>query len=244
MSELVNTTMENTTVENTTVENTTVEEEFIIEPPTEFEQMELGEDEWTSLYIPVIPDNLLLQNHYDRVHKFYPKYLHGFIEKVLRIGKIRRIDFVDRQIQNSPMPVKAAFVHFEYWYNSVQSRNLREKLNTYGQFRQKGYTYKGRRCSFLTPHPDQTYRFGYFDFRINHTPIREIECDRNVHQLYAENLILEKELGKANATIVELQCQVNKMQYQLDMVFNRHEEIYRSCNDDYTPMSLAELECN
>ena len=35
----------------------TVEEEFIIEPPTEFEQMKLDENEWTSLYIPVIPDN-------------------------------------------------------------------------------------------------------------------------------------------------------------------------------------------
>ena len=233
------------------VNNNTVEEEFIIEPPTEFEQMKLDENEWTSLYIPVIPDNLLLQNHYDRVHKFYPKYLHGFIEKVLRIGKIRRIDFVDRQIQNSPMPVKAAFVHFEYWYNSVQSRNLREKLDTYGQFRQKGYTYKGKRCSFLIPQPDQSVKFGYFDIRINHTPISEVECDRNVHQLYAENLILEKELGKAtgelhkaNLTIDELLCQMNAMQYQLDEQYKKIDQLSKSCNDDYTPMTLAELECN
>ena len=238
MSELVN-------------NNNTVEEEFIIEPPTEFEQMKLDENEWTSLYIPVIPDNLLLQNHYDRVHKFYPKYLHGFIEKVLRIGKIRRIDFVDRQIQNSPMPVKAAFVHFEYWYNSVQSRNLREKLDTYGQFRQKGYTYKGKRCSFLIPQPDQSVKFGYFDIRINHTPISEVECDRNVHQLYAENLILEKELGKAtgelhkaNLTIDELLCQMNAMQCELDMRYKQIDQLRNSCDDDYKPMTLAELECN
>ena len=213
------------------------EEELVIEPPTEFNRMELGEEDWMSIYIPVLPDGLLLQNHYDTVQKFYPKYLHGFIEKILRIGKIRRIDFIDRQIQASSMPVKAAFVHFEYWYDTKTARNLREKLNSYGQYRQKGYVHQGKRCNFYAVKDGNNFLTpAYFDVRINHTPIQEADSDRNVHQLYAENLALESDLNQANHAIVELQCQLNKALFQLDEA--AENELRSSCNHNCT-LSLS-----
>jgi hypothetical protein len=203
---------------STTTQQDYLHEELVIEPPTEFNKMELGEEEWMSIYIPVLPEGLLLQNHYDEMHNFYPKYLHGFIEKVLRIGKIRRIDFVDRQIQNSAMPVKAAFVHFEYWYDTKTARNLREKLNSYGQFRQKGYIHHGKKCNFYSMKAGEDLLTpAYFAIRINHTPIKEVDCDRNVHQLYAENLILERELSKSNDIIAEMQYELNQLQNALTM---------------------------
>jgi len=172
-------------------------EELLFDRPTEFTRMELEIDSWTSIYIPVLSDKLVLKNHNDMIHKFQPKFLRDFLEKVLRIGKVRRIDYVDRDIPNSSTPVKAAFVHFEYWYDTQTARNLRDKLNTYGQFRQKGYMYKGKRCNFYQHSGDITdpARPGYFDIRINHKPIEETECDWNIHQLYAENQRLEKEMS-------------------------------------------------
>jgi hypothetical protein len=172
-------------------------EELLFDRPTEFTRMELELDSWTSIYIPVLSDKLVLKNHNDMINKFQPKFLRDFLEKVLRIGKVRRIDYVDRDIPNSSTPVKAAFVHFEYWYDTQTARNLRDKLNTYGQFRQKGYMYKGKRCNFYQHSGDITdpARPGYFDIRINHKPIEETECDWNIHQLYAENQRLEKEMS-------------------------------------------------
>jgi hypothetical protein len=214
-----------------TNQNYVQEDELVIEPPTEFNKMELGEEEWMSIYIPVLPEGLLLQNHYDVVHNFYPKYLHGFLEKVLRIGKIRRIDFVDRQIQNSAMPVKAAFVHFEYWYDTKSARNLREKLNVYGQFRQKGYIHHGKKCNFYSMKAgEEIITPAYFAIRINHTPIKEVDCDRNVHQLYAENLILERELANSNNIISEMQGELD----QLRIIVQMNGLMSTPYVDDYT----------
>jgi hypothetical protein len=190
-------------------------EEFVVEEPTEFARLELNPDEWTSIYIPVLSDRLVLMNHNDMAHKFQPKYLRDFLEKILRIGKVRRIDFVDRDIPNSATPVKAAFVHFEYWYDTTTSRNLREKLNLYGQFRQKGYMYKGKRCNFYLQDGQEQSRLGYFDIRINHKPIQETECDRNVHQLYAENLLLEKELAEHKQMLIESKNTIDNLMKQL-----------------------------
>ena len=186
-----------------------IQEELLVEQPTEFNQLPLNHDEWTSIYIPVLSDKLLLMNHNDVVHKFQPKYLRDFLEKILRIGKIRRIDFVDRDIPNSTTPVKSAFVHFEYWYDTTSATNLRNKLESYGQYRQKGYIYKGKRCNFyLQNEGTQSSKPAYFDIRVNHKPIQETECDRNVHQLYAENLLLEKELSENKVIINNLSLEL------------------------------------
>jgi hypothetical protein len=225
-------------------------EELLVEQPTEFNQLPLNDGEWTSIYIPVLSDKLLLMNHNDLVHKFQPKYLRDFLEKILRIGKIRRIDFVDRDIPNSSTPVKAAFVHFEYWYDTTTARNLRNKLDTYGQFRQKGYIYKGKRCSFYLQNDTQEPKAAFFDIRINHKPIQESECDRNVHQLYAENLLLEKELVEKNETIDNLLAELEN--YRKSCVFEsiakpalvRASTMYhRECFDElnYDPLTLNDL---
>ena len=215
-------------------------EELQFDRPTEFARMELEIDAWTSIYIPVLSDKLVLKNHNDMINKFQPKFLRDFLEKVLRIGKVRRIDYVDRDIPNSSTPVKAAFVHFEYWYDTQTARNLREKLNTYGQFRQKGYMYKGKRCNFFQHSGDITdpARPGYFDIRINHKPIEETECDWNIHQLYAENQRLEKEMSTVQDTNQQMQYQ---LEYQHNMLTNMQAELdyYRSMySNDTTPFTI------
>ena len=231
--------------------------EFVVETPTEFARMELAAGEWNSIYIPYLSNQLVLMNHYDVEHPFLPKYLRDFLEKVVRIGKVRRIDFVDRDVPSSTVPVKAAFVHFEYWYDTQTARNLREKLNTYGQYRQKGYIYKGKKCNFyqsMTTYQDGTIRPGYFDIRINHKPIEETDCDRNIHQLYAENLLLERELAERNTRIEELQRELQQLRSTKTIGANTQMDY--ATDDDaaemdmtaYTdtkgPMTMAELSEN
>ena len=217
-------------------------EELLFDRPREFTRMALEEGDWTSIYIPVLSDKLVLQNHNDMIHKFQPKFLRDFLEKLLRIGKVRRIDYVDRDIPNSSTPVKAAFVHFEYWYDTQTAQNLRQKLNTYGQFRQKGYMYKGKRCNFYQHSGDITdpARPGYFDIRINHKPIEETECDWNIHQLYAENQRLEQEMSTIQDANQQIQSQ---NAYLHSMVSNMQTELdyYRSMysNDTSSNMDIS-----
>ena len=217
-------------------------EELLFDRPREFARMGLEEGDWTSIYIPVLSDKLVLQNHNDMIHKFQPKFLRDFLEKLLRIGKVRRIDYVDRDIPNSSTPVKAAFVHFEYWYDTQTAQNLRQKLNTYGQFRQKGYMYKGKRCNFYQHSGDITdpARPGYFDIRINHKPIEETECDWNIHQLYAENQRLEQEMSTIQDANQQIQSQ---NAYLHSMVSNMQTELdyYRSMysNDTSSNMDIS-----
>jgi hypothetical protein len=216
--------------------------EFVVEPPTEFARMELAAGEWNSIYIPYLSNQLVLMNHYDVVHPFLPKYLRDFLEKVVRVGKVRRIDFVDRDVPSSTVPVKAAFVHFEYWYDTQTARNLREKLNTYGQYRQKGYIYKGKKCNFyqsMTTYQDGTIRPGYFDIRINHKPIEETDCDRNIHQLYAENLSLERELAERNARIEELQRELQQLRSSKTIGANTQMDY---TTDDDAQVNAAEMD--
>jgi hypothetical protein len=204
--------------------------------------MELAAGDWNSIYIPYLSNQLVLMNHYDAVHPFLPKYLRDFLEKVVRIGKVRRIDFVDRDVPSSTVPVKAAFVHFEYWYDTQTARNLREKLNTYGQYRQKGYIYKGKKCNFyqsMTTYQDGTIRPGYFDIRINHKPIEETDCDRNIHQLYAENLLLERELAERNARIEELQRELQQIRSTMTIGANTQMDY---ATDDDAQVNAAEMD--
>ena len=238
-----------------TIEQPQIVTELVVEPPTEFARLDIHEGDWTSIYIPCLSPTLALMNHRDTLHPFLPKYLRDFLEKIIRIGKVRRIDFVDRDVQNLSVPVKAAFVHFEYWYDTHNARNLREKLNVYGQYRQKGYMYKGKRCNFYNTHtayPNDNLRMGYFDIRINHKPINETDCDRNIHQLYAENLLLEQELAARNATIEELRNELQMFRdrttigpdtvidYSTDNEMDR--TIYPEAPDDDGPMTMEELE--
>ena len=223
-------------------------EELLFDRPREFARMALAEGDWTSIYIPVLSDRLVLKNHNDAIHRFQPKFLRDFLEKLLRIGKVRRIDYVDRDIPNSSTPVKAAFVHFEYWYETQTARNLRQKLNTYGQFRQKGYMYKGKRCNFYHHSGDITdpARPGYFDIRINHKPIEETECDWNIHQLYAENQRLEEEMSTIQDANQEMQAQLD---YHNHIISNMQIELdyYRSMYSNDTPpnsMLLSKPELN
>ena len=106
-----------------------VRELFPMDSYPSFNKLELEDSEWKSLYIPAVMNGLILSNPIDRKNnRFHAKYLKSFIENNLCIGKVKRIDFVQRQMESSNLPVTSAYIHFEYWFDSDFVKDLRNVL--------------------------------------------------------------------------------------------------------------------
>ena len=162
--------------------------------------MTLSSDDWNSLYIPILPTNMYLQHPDHTVTAFQHRYLKSFIENELNLGKVARIDFIDREMENSGT-VKAVFIHFEHWNDNANARHLRDKLNTEGQFRQRGF-YDGKNMHrFLVRNDNGDKVEGYFAFKINHKPIPEAETELNMAQLVAANKVLTEKMAERDEEI-------------------------------------------
>ena len=170
-------------------------------------QIELSKDEWTSLHIPVIPEGLGIRQANGDLEYITENNLKAFIEGKLRLGKVRRVDIVRREQDDSAIPGKAAFIHFDEWYDTKNAKFLRSKLNEGGFFRQKGYFDGSEMRPFeLYDRETDSMKPAYFVFKINHRPIPEVdESELNVHQLAAlvAKLSLEIDaLGVKNAALI------------------------------------------
>jgi len=183
---------------------------------SDLDEMKLEEGEWNSLYIPVIPNKLCLSGPKGDNNRFKPKHLSYFLEKNLCIGKVRRIDFIDRNIDCDPVPVKAAFVHFDYWYDNNTSRKLRETLKTQRIYRSDGYNCLSEygpapyHCRF-----SMNNRRAYIDFKINHKPVEDNGNERNVQQLHAENRTLEATIVSKNNRILDLERELDDLKTKM-----------------------------
>ena len=217
--------------------------------PMNLMPMRLASNDWNSLYIPILPNHLFLRNSMGESHKFHLKYVSYFFEKLLQIGKVGRVDFIDRNLVNGQTPVKAAFIHFDYWYNNQNARNMRDTLNNAGSGRISGYEHAPSRmhCGFQIHN-----RPGYFDVKINHKPIESSECDRNVYQLREDNRVLELELISKNKEIAELERKLANAISMCQPVYHHNlhvdvqstdmnKTIYPQYHDD-SALTMADLE--
>jgi hypothetical protein len=193
------------------------------------QKLELLPDQWNSLYIPCLPKEILFDT--DKGPSYINENsLQYFIEKNLQLGKIKRIDFVDREVTENEhtLTVKAAFIHFEYWNDSNNAKFLRNKLDTEGQFRQKGY-YNGQKMMWFYSEENGAKTPRYFVFKINYKPIPEAETELNIHQLVAANKKLEE-------VVLEKDELIKKLMEELDMLKQNFGIV-----DDKGPISIDEL---
>jgi len=163
--------------------------------------MALEIDSWMSIYIPMIPDNMLVSTG-NGFTSFGPGDLQWCIEEKLRLGKVKRVDFVTRQ--QDDRAIQSAFVHFESWYELPYAVKVRDAMNTDGSYRQKGYLDNGAFVSFMAfgeegPVPR------FLTFKINHKPIPDAKLEQNPAQIAATNLVLSKALAEKDAKIAELE---------------------------------------
>ena len=171
---------------------------------TEIPPLDLKEDDWKSLYIPYIHETLQLENRDDKITPFYPRKLTDFIENEMKLGKVSRIDFVDRNDSNEMLHGKSAYIHFTYWNNNPNVNYLRTKLNTDGSFRQRGYYDGVKQRQFYTRDLNGDKKKGYLLFKINNKPLPETSTDLNIHQMAAENEYLLNKVKEYENQISEL----------------------------------------
>jgi hypothetical protein len=164
----------------------------------------LSESDWNSLYIPLIPNSMSLLHPDGTIRMFQPKHLQSFIENDLQLGKVSRIDFIDRKIDNVGT-VKAVFIHFENWNDNAAVTNLRNTLNAQDHSRQHGY-YDGKHFhKFIVRNENGDRVPGYFAFKINHKPIPEVApTELNMSQLVAANKVLTEKMAERDAEIRRL----------------------------------------
>ena len=180
------------------------------------EGLVLNPDDWNSLYIPVLPNNMYIQHPDNTSNTFQPRHLKMFIENDLKLGKVQRVDFIDRELEDSNVVVKSVFIHFESWNNNTNTRFLREKLNTLGQFKQKGY-YDGGMHRILIRNENGDKVPGYFVFKINHKPIPEVgETELNMSQLVAANKVLEEKMNEKNELIAKLTAELDELRKKVN----------------------------
>jgi hypothetical protein len=126
------------------------------------------------------------------------------------------------------LTVKAAFIHFEYWNDNNNAKFLRNKLDTDGQFRQKGY-YNGKNMMWFYSEENGAKTPRYFVFKINYKPIPDAETELNIHQLVAANKKLEE-------VVLEKDELIKKLMEELDILKQNFGIV-----DDKGPMSIDEL---
>lgn len=179
---------------------------------TEPENMELADEDWKSVYIPILPSNMYVNNPVDNsYHTFQPRNLKSLLENELRLGKVQRVDFIDRELEDG-QTVKSAFIHFDYWYNNNNAKFLRDKLNTSGQFKQKGFYDGSNTHRFMVRNDNGDKVPGYFVFKINHKPIPEVEeTELNMSQLVAANKVLEEKMTERDELIEKLQAELAEL---------------------------------
>lgn len=199
-------------------------------PVIETERLEIPEGGWSSLHIPVLPSNHMFIDMGNGLHKvFKPRDdLCDFIENKLMLGKVRRIDFVERDdmfitpegkichvdpdADTAAAPkhetnVLAAFIHMEFWFNNRCTQQVRYNLDNHGQFHMRGFQdLTGFHSFYGTKGKEQ-----YFVLKINHKPIPDADGKLNIHQLAAMNARLKEEMEKIMAENAELKARLPKV---------------------------------
>ena len=153
------------------------------------EPLALGSDDWTSIYIPTLPDDLTMDNGDMRYTT--EEGLSEFFESQLKVGRVSRVDFMSKQIPGTDRTATCAYVHFDLWYDNHISKLLRKVIAEKGEFTCNGYYNGFEFCAFD--------RNRFIKFKVNHKPIPAATEDLNIHQLAARVKMLEEQ----NADLIQ-----------------------------------------
>jgi hypothetical protein len=195
--------------------------------------LELSETENTSLYVPVIPPNLLFaSSESNEPQKFQPKFLKYYIENCMRIGKVRRIDFATREVPHYTTPQICAFIHFDCLYNNESTLRMRTDLQNTGKHLSCGFNAEDKYCNFQ--HAYSSNKTAHLLFKINHKPIETPkEYTRNIEQVMAENKLLIEKVQEKDEIIRQLMNDLQALKEHSPSNINNMESIlYQRIDED------------
>ena len=194
------------------------------------EPLTLEAGDWTSIYIPVIPDDLTMDN--GDVCLNNGDSLTEFFEDQLKIGKVSRIDFMSKPVPNSDRVAKCAYVHFEQWYNNHTANLVRKTISTKGEFSCNGYYDGFEFCRFE--------RNRYINFKVNHKPIPAATEEMNVHQLAARVKFLEEQNTQLEERILVLENENDDLKYMQGNAQLAADEYKRLNQQPSKPLTMEE----
>ena len=141
--------------------------------------------QFKSLYIPVLPKDMSL----DGEHLFDEASLKNYFEEKVQLGKVNRIDYVEKKLPNNGTNI-SAFVHFDMWYETAENALYDLKEET--EIRLNGY-WRPNRSQYINIRSMNNLALQrYFAVRINKTPIPQVKVpELNIHQLIASNKFME-----------------------------------------------------
>lgn len=164
-------------------------------------RLQLKETDWTSIYIPQIPDTLYLDGVIGQEEggttPMHELVLEWLVQTNLELGQVSRIDYVTRASVGSAPPSKSAFVHMSHWNDTPHVRNFRQTLETKGAWKLASAIDKMLNNKVLQimdtvggkPVPR------YLSLKINVAPIPDADASLNVHQLAVAKAALEQQVA-------------------------------------------------
>lgn len=169
---------------------------------------------WASLFIPAMPMDIANE-----------EILTNIVENVAQIGKVKRVDLVKKQ---GPTKGFMAFVHLDHWYGSYHAYVIRDTINVCGFY------------DCLIPNrlvEEYNTRPITLRFMQNKTPIKDTEL--NVHQLAANQEIMEKTIKEQAEMIEKLRKELDEQKAMLANIYiqNQIDETYVP-----EPLTMEDLE--
>ena len=155
--------------------------------------MNLPTGAWSSIRIPVVPKGIAYSGitfgDDDVTMREFVKVL--FFTH-LRIGLVKRVDIVTTDIDTQTQT--SLYIHFEYWLNSPEARDLRATMDAPGS----RFRLSGTKRADGTVVPFYILRDGvrvpaYLPFNINLAPVPEYTGPLNIHQLWAKVCYYEEQ---------------------------------------------------
>lgn len=184
--------------------------------------------QFKSLYIPVLPKDMSL----DGEHLFDESSLKNYFEEKIQLGKVNRIDYVEKKLANNSTNI-SAFVHFDMWYETAE--NMLYDLKEESEIRLNGYWTPNRRQYINIRSKNNLALQRYFAVRINKTPIPEVKVpELNIHQLIASNKFMEN-------LIEEQKIKMEAMEDKIRILSSLLQLSEESKNETMKPLTMEEL---
>jgi hypothetical protein len=178
----------------------------------------LSESDWKSLYIPIIPEDLVAVNG-TVMSLITSDQLIDIIQNQLRIGEVNRIDYVVSEPTDGKEPVKSAYIHFNTWYDNAEVESLRNELNTKGSKRYYSFGVRPSQYTFKSyDEKKEMYVNRYLVFKINHKPLQEAPEGLNVHQLHAANEFLNNLVKEKDEQIEAMKKEIDELNEKLALL--------------------------
>lgn len=156
-------------------------------------KLKLEPSDWTSLYIPRIPENLQFEHSEGSTQT---QMLMWIFEEVLRVGRVKRIEYIRRETnKEQDVLVHSAFIHFDYWCDNYDAHCLRNTLEKHEAWKMNGrFPYHRQNSQFEILDSNGNRKPHYITLKINHAPIPDADPMLNVHQLAVAKSSLEKQV--------------------------------------------------